>query len=571
MNKLFIFLIGSIFILQGCSSQTAKPAPYEEEPTAYTPGEFNQESLYALLMAELAGQRRLYPVAFRQYFEQAKKTQDSAVAERATRIAQYIRDPDKILQAAQLWRSISPQSAEPYQLEANILQHKGLHKEALPLLMKALESDPLRTLALIRTQISGLEADIVDNYLGILTDYRQQAAPRADLELTLALLHEKKEDFNNALTAFDRSLVLEPENPEALIHKAEMLKSSGDAASALSMIESAVEKQPENRQLQILYTQLLFIEKQNEEGVKQAQALLTNNANDHQLTFYLALLMLDHQQFDGAKNALNALFLIRPEDSAPYFYLGHIAQKQEQIPTAIQHYLKVSHGNNILPALSRATGLLNQPTDKTQVQKILKEGRAQHPILNAQLYTLEAEWLNLHNFPHESEAILEEALSISPLDTTLLYTRAMMIEGNSFPQAEKDLRQILKLEPDNALVKNALGYTLTLHTTRYEEALTLIREALKTEPEDPAILDSMGWVLHKLGRHEDALPYLEKAHQLYSDPEVSSHLIQVYWLLGQKENALSLLKSSSAATPDNPFLKEAEAVINAPNNGSNPE
>ena len=570
MNKLVICLLGSILILQGCSSQTTKPV-LDTEPTTYILGEFNQESLYALLMAELAGQRQLYPVAFRQYLEQAGKTRDPVVAERATRIAQYIRDPDKILQAARLWKNISPENAEPYQLEANILQHKGQHEAVLPLIHKALDSDPLRTLALIRTHINDFEPQVTDLYLNRLTSYRKQATPRADLELTIALLFTKKDDFTKALSAFNRSLELEPDNPEILISKAEMQKKSGDSSAALQMIESAVEKQPDNRQLHILYTQLLFMEKQNKEGVYQAQALLSNNTNDHQLTFYLALLMLDHEEFSGAKKALNKLFLIKPDNSEPHFYLGHIAQKQKNPPLAIEHYLKVSHGNNILPALLRVTGLLNQPSDKAQVQDILEEKRNRHPILNAKLYTLEAEWLNLHNFPHEAQAVLDEALSMNPLDTSLLYTRAMMIESSNFIQAEKDLRQILSLEPENALVKNALGYTLTLHTKRYTEALALIKEALDSEPEDPAILDSMGWVLHKLERHQEALPYLEKAHQLYSDPEVSSHLIQVYWLLGQKEKAMSLLKSSSAASPDSPFLKEAEAIINAPKNGSNPE
>ena len=75
---------------------------------------------------------------------------------------------------------------------------------------------------------------------------------------------------------------------------------------------------------------------------------------------------------------------------------------------------------------------------------------------------------------------------------------------------EEDLRSILAQDPDHAATLNALGYTLTNHTDRYEEAADLIERALVLSPGDPAILDSLGWVYYKLGQFAQSEALLGK-------------------------------------------------------------
>lgn len=563
MNRSLIFFIFTLTLLQGCQSTSVIPQSSTTEPVSYTAGEFNQESLYELMLAEIAGQRRLFPVALENYLSQTKKTRDPGVAERTTRIAQYLRNSDKIIQAAKLWREIAPENPEPYQIEANMQLHKGNYADALPLIKKALEYDALRTLALIRGQSSKIDNQMIAGYVSMLEQYRDSHEPRSDLELTLAILLRASGQKEKALISFNRALSIDPENPEALIQKAELLRADQDLNGAIALIQAAYEQQPENRQLHILYTQLLFQTKQPKKASLHADKLLEKNVEDHQLTYYLALLLLENEQLLSAKKAFGHLLTLRPEDSAPHFYLGHISQAQNKSKEAIEHYTAVTSGSNIIQALSRAVGLLKSIDNKGQVQLILKDARASSPSLASKIYTLEAEWLNLHDFADDAFTLLDDAIALFPEDTTLLYTRAMMIESFDFPQAEKDLRLVLSLEPNNPTVQNALGYTLLLHTDRFNEAHELIQNALNAEPEDPAILDSMGWVLHKMGRSHEALPYLEKAHALYSDPEVSSHLIQVYWGIGQQEKANQLLKASRKDNPDNPYLDEATQIINA--------
>ena len=78
----------------------------------------------------------------------------------------------------------------------------------------------------------------------------------------------------------------------------------------------------------------------------------------------------------------------------------------------------------------------------------------------------------------------------------------------------------------------------------------MIRRALEQQPNDPAILDSMGWVLYRLGRPEDALPFLRRAYAQFPDPEVSAHLGEVLWVLGEEDDARRVWATALEQSPD---------------------
>jgi Flp pilus assembly protein TadD len=111
------------------------------------------------------------------------------------------------------------------------------------------------------------------------------------------------------------------------------------------------------------------------------------------------------------------------------------------------------------------------------------------------------------------------------------------------------------------MVQNALGYTLTIYTDRLDEAHMLISRALEQQPDDAATLDSMGWVLHKLGRHGEARHFLQQAYDIYPDPEVGGHLVQVLWALGERQAAQALLDAQLQQHPDNEHLLDAANMI----------
>jgi len=171
------------------------------------------------------------------------------------------------------------------------------------------------------------------------------------------------------------------------------------------------------------------------------------------------------------------------------------------------------------------------------------------------IYVAKGELLRLARRYEESMAVFNTALDIVPGNNDLLYARALVAErlGN-IDQLEKDLRFILKTEPDNAHALNALGFTLADQTDRYEEAYEYLKRAIEIMPDDPAIIDSMGWVHYRLGNYDEAIRLLRKALARFDDSEIAAHLGEVLWVTGQQEEARGIWQKALKKSPDDPVL-----------------
>lgn len=155
--------------------------------------------------------------------------------------------------------------------------------------------------------------------------------------------------------------------------------------------------------------------------------------------------------------------------------------------------------------------------------------------------------------------VLSRGLVAVPDAPTLLYARALEAEKLGFiATAERDLRRLIDQEPDNAHAFNALGYMLTLHTDRLDEAEELITRALELEPEHPAIIDSMGWLRFHQGKFDRAVEYLRRAHAKGFNAEIAAHLVQALSAVGQADEASALLDESLRQAPDNRHLRRLQ-------------
>ena len=553
--------------LSGCTSVPDKPVA-ETDPVSlpaveYIPGELNRETLYELIVAEIAGQRKAFDLSLNNYMHQARLTKDPEVARRATYIAQYLQRDDQLLQASKLWQEADPDNSEPYLIAASLLLRKGDFTTALPLLRKALNHSDKQTLLIISAQADKLSPEENEAYTELL---EEQADKETDATLltTLGTLYALQGNSKKALQRFDAAIAENPDHLDAYLKKAELLRAQGHFKQAIRVLQPQIEGDQADQQLFTLYVQLLFQSGQTDKAVQQALLLVDTFPEEPQLTFYTALLLLENEQIEPSRKIMQDLLQRYPDNTTPHYYLGLIEQHEGHDEQAIAHFLKVKDNNNVLQAYRRISALLDHPNNRDRLQGILQDARNNMPEIDIPLYIMEAEWLNLHDFKDAALSLLDESLQQHPDDSSLLYTRAMTLDPQDISLIEKDLRQVLRLEPDNSMALNALGYTLTLYTDRLEEAFDLIDQALQISPNDPAILDSMGWVLLKQGKATEAVNFLQQAYDLFPDPEVSAHLIQAYHAAGNQQKALTLLNKEQLKHPDNEYLQEAATSINAP-------
>mgnify|MGYP002624685838 CR=1 FL=1 len=78
-------------------------------------------------------------------------------------------------------------------------------------------------------------------------------------------------------------------------------------------------------------------------------------------------------------------------------------------------------------------------------------------------------------------------------------------------EAWQCFEKALKVNPDNIPTLNNYAYYLSEMSLNLEKAELMSKKTIIAEPENSTYLDTYAWVLYKMGRARDALPYIEKA------------------------------------------------------------
>lgn len=549
----------AIALLCGCApvkTQSDPTATTDTDAVQYVAGELNEESVLELLTAELAGQQRDFDRSYELYLRQAELNQSAELAERATLIAQLKRDPEAIIAAAQLWQTLAPQSSEPAQILISILLHEARFSEALELLRQQ-ERIGAELLLVLESLLETFDPQSSEALAELLQQRLDAAPEQLDLLLVLARVEIQLARHERALKLLNSGLAIEPHQADLTVEKAQLLRAVyDDSAQALALVEPALPKNLEHRQLRAVHVQLLLELKPDSVSAAVNRAI-DQAERDPQLIYYYALLLLENQRPEQSLELFNELLEKDPARTDLYLYTGINEAELGNREAALSAFAKVETGDLLFNALTRALELLEIDSEYSRGLELVDEARRKDPERASQLSIIFARWASDNDRLERGVEYLSEQIRTEPNDVRLLYTRALMVEPIDHQQMLADLERAYALDPENAGTQNALGYSLLEHTADYQRAYELIDRALAVNPDDPAYLDSMGWALHKLERNDEALPYLERAFEQMADPEVVSHLVIVLVELGERERAETLLSEQEALNPDNEDLAQA--------------
>jgi tetratricopeptide (TPR) repeat protein len=239
------------------------------------------------------------------------------------------------------------------------------------------------------------------------------------------------------------------------------------------------------------------------------------------------------------------------------YFLGVIAERRKDPERALRYYTRVVGGDYAIPAQQRVARIKAERSGLAAGLEHLEQfGRAQ-PQQGPQVVAARSALAATYDDEKRALAILDDGVRRYPdlvdlrLDRVFLYERT-----GKFEPAVRELRELLKQRPGDATVQNALGYTLADHGKDLAEAQTLLTAALAQSPDSAAILDSMGWLLHRQGRHAEALEYLQRSKQLGSDPEIDLHVGEVQWAMGDQAAARKTWQDALEKYPENEPLQE---------------
>ncbi len=529
--------------------QLGKP----QAPVVYRP--IPADTLYSLLLAEIAGQRQLYDVALHEYLTQAQKTKDPAITERALRIAQFTGNKEKALEALDLWLNENPnaplahQAAAGLQLELGNIQAALAHLQEIQKLTSSSQYDYLAASA------GDLSLDNKEALLHELENLSQAQPKNNSLLFAIALMHQHLKQYPKALEKVEEVLDNNADLLSAKLQKARLLVLLKRHDEALSWLEKLRKSHPENKSVQVLYARIL-LELNRLEPAREAFVQLNQNfPDDPAILLSLALLNDETGHKTEARSNFYQLLGTRAHNNDAHFYLGRLADEEGNAADAVLHFSQVVAGREFVPAQLRATFLINQDQGLQAARQYLRQQREAFPEYSSALVRIEVEFLNDHKDYKEALTLLNAALKQEPNNIDLLYSRAMTAErANKLKIMEQDLRDILAKHPDNVDALNALGYTLADRTERWNEALPFIRRAFELAPNNPAVIDSLGWVYFRLGDIERARPLLEEAFRLIQDHEIAAHLGELLWITGSKFQAAEVWQKGFKQHPQSEII-----------------
>ena len=127
----------------------------------------------------------------------------------------------------------------------------------------------------------------------------------------------------------------------------------------------------------------------------------------------------------------------------------------------------------------------------------------------------------------------------SRIKSDLLYRRGGSYErlGN-YQKADVDLKNSLKIDPDDAYVLNYLAYSWLERDYKIDEAMEMLEKAYALRSNDPYITDSIGWAYYLIENYQEAEKYIRKAVELMpEDPTVNDHYGDILWKLNRNIQA----------------------------------
>jgi len=522
---------------------------------------------YQLLIGEIELRQGEPGAAFEVILDAARRTRDDALFRRAVDIALQGRAGDQALAASRAWRSARPESPDALRLQLQILLALNRPGEI---------GEPLKAL------------------LGLTP-----AAERSTLIAVLPRFLQRSNDPKTVALAIEDALKPYAAAPAtrtaALVARARAWMNAGDADRALALAQEAQAKGPSDPGIALIALDLMAQRPAAERIVKDQ---LAQPGAPAALRLSYARTLTASQRFTDAVTQLEAVTREQPDTAQPYLMLGAIQLElkhpkegeaallryvelsqnapagtpvasrdgddddEEGPPRAdaglVQAWLllaqaaeqrgdfkraeswlgKIEDPQRALEVQTRRASILARQGKLGQARELIRTTPERSPQDERAKLVAEAGVLREVKRWDDAFEVLSSATQRFADDADLLYEQAMMAEKlDRLDDMERLLRRAIDLKPDNPHAHNALGFSLADRGLRLPEARALIQRALELAPGDPFITDSLGWVEFRMGNRDEALRLLRQAYAARPDIEIGTHLGEVLWAAGQRDEA----------------------------------
>ena len=425
---------------------------------------------------------------------------------------------------------INQEDKSYYSRLINILSENSNRYNVVSFFEKYLEKNPNRLLT--------------ESFIELLRFYNQY---------TKALEYIDKIGINN-----DRTLVR---------YKASSLSAINRNQEAIELLTNYLEtKKNTDRQIQFELINLYILVKDLKAAEELINKILDVDPENFELIYQIGALCYNAGSYNLSEKYFSYLLSKDLASSDVNFFLGLIDHNNGNFDEAIRHFERVKDGDRKFEAQIRKSSSIRKSSNINNAIQYLDKLMDEYKSDSLKINILLTE-ISLYNEEKQFFKIIDlvdKSIKRYPNNLRLIYSRAMAYESlKKINEMEEDLKYILSIDSKNSNTLNALGYSLTIHTERYDEAEKYIRKALEYDPGNAAILDSLGWVLYKKGDIKNALHYIELAYNKDQDPEIVEHFCEILIKSGFLKRSKEVMKIEIEKNPDNTDLLNKLMTLHA--------
>jgi len=506
------------------------------------------------LLAEIALERGEYQTAVNQYLTVARQSRDPEYARRATELAWDYGFDAHALTAAERWIALQPEDSAAHGYVARLAARFGRIDQALASLAIALGPPEER----LDQDYVLLSADLLVSPrqgLALFERLDAQFPETAGIKRSLAELSAQNGDLDRAIVVARQTIALRTDWSATRVWLARLLLAKGERSSAFEQMAFAQENNP-GVEYELEFVRLMATAGELDNAAQRLERISGRYPDEVAVVLVGASLLTQSGQLAEAETLYQDLLAAGRCFSECYWNLGALAFEREDYAAAIERFRRVGPGARQQAAVLAQSQARLALGDADGALAVLEAYATDYPKRRFAMLEPRAGLLTQSGRHEEAIALSGLATEYRPWSEAVWLAHGATLEqGGQIDKALGAFRTAWEIAPDSATTQNAYGYTLTISTTRYQEAEALIARALEQEPENPAIMDSMGWVLYKQGRVAAARVWLEQAYALLEDPEVAAHLGELLWHSGERDAAAKLLNSAAETFPENRSLE----------------
>ena len=535
------FIYSVIFLLTVSMTSLAEP---------------NNDTEAHLRSAEFALNSFDYDQVVESYINAFNSSNDIETLKQAAWLSKNYGFKSKSISLAKIWLEIEPDNDTALlflinrQLESDLIIAA---KKNLKLLISRNEGESDEILYSIYPYLSDENVENLEVLISSFTKIYKKSALVKYLYSSVLLENGK---VGEAIRQAELSSKLSPiwEKPKLLLARALLL--SGKNEEAVSYLAHMIGDQINPSSDSRLELALAYMSSDRlDDALGQVSQILLERNSEYSALRLMAIINFRLEHYDSASKDFNELLEKDMFRMDSLFYLARISEQKSNFSDALKYYSMVTSGVNTVYSQRKVVSLLLSMNQISEAKNHLKDFGQKHPKYMNEMLQIESNLYSELDEYEEALVLSEKLVLYYPKNTGYQLKRAnLLLELDRKNEALEAYSTIVKNSPRDPNALNAYGYVLTNYSNNYKKAYKLIKKAIKLDPDNPAIIDSYGWILYRMGKYEEAEEELNKAYQLYKDPEIAFHLIKVLLKTNKKERAKNIFTEARVLFMDNKYL-----------------